>query len=81
MERIQREFIDDPSIYWPEPSVSFDLSNIVESQLDFPITPKAFLFRCFEKIEKSLIYDIIVNPMFFAFYLKYVKPQFKTCSL
>ncbi|CAI9262087.1 unnamed protein product [Lactuca saligna] len=72
-----REAVDEPNIHWLEHSVSFDLSD---SQLDFPITPRAFLFRCFEKIEKAPLSDYDVNHMLFSFYLKYAKPQFKTWS-
>ncbi|CAI9290477.1 unnamed protein product [Lactuca saligna] len=68
MDRIQREAIDDPSIHWLQPLVSFDLSNMADSQLDFPITPKAFLFRCFEKIEKAPLSDYDVNHMLISFY-------------
>ncbi|CAI9276276.1 unnamed protein product [Lactuca saligna] len=63
MKRIQKEAIDEPSIYWLEPSISFDLVNDVENQFDFPITPRAFLFECFENIEKSLIF-VVVKPGF-----------------
>ena len=55
LERIQKESIKDPNLYWLEPTTSFDLSNNVECQFDFPINPRAFLFRCFESIEKSMI--------------------------
>lgn len=81
IECIQKEAIDDPSIYWLEPSISFDLNNNVESQFDFPITPRAFLFHCFEKIEKSLISDNEVNQKLFSVYLMYGKPQYKSWSL
>lgn len=53
MERIQKEAIDDLTTHWLEPSISFKLDNTADSQLDFPITPRAFLYRCFEMIEKA----------------------------
>lgn len=50
-------------------------------QFDFPITPRAFLFRCFEKIEKAMISDNEVSLKLFNFYLKYAKPQYQSWSL
>ncbi|CAI9272811.1 unnamed protein product [Lactuca saligna] len=81
LERIQKEAGDDPTTHWLEPSVSFELDNIVDSQLDFLITPRAFLFICSEKIEKAPLSDYDVNHTLFSFYLKYGKPQFQTWSL
>ncbi|CAI9289146.1 unnamed protein product [Lactuca saligna] len=81
MECMQKEAIDDPIIYWLDPLISFDLNNDVECQLDFPITPRAFLFHCFEKIEKSQISDSVVTQKLHSFYLKYAKPQKMTWSL
>ncbi|KAI3701012.1 hypothetical protein L2E82_45654 [Cichorium intybus] len=81
VKRIQKEALDEPKVYWLELAISFYLSNDVESQLDFPITPRAFLFRCFETIEKALISDPGVNHKLFSFYLKYAKPQYESWSL
>ena len=81
IERIQKKAIDNPNIYWLQPSISFDLNNDVESQFDFLITPRVFLFRCFENIKKSLISDSAVNQKLFSFYFKYGKPQYKSWSL
>ncbi|CAI9276534.1 unnamed protein product [Lactuca saligna] len=81
LERIQKEAVDEPSTHWLEPSISFQLDNIVDSQLDFPITPRDFLFRCFEKIERAPLFENNTNQMHFSFYIKYGKPQFKTWSL
>lgn len=64
-----------------EPLVSFELDNIADSHLDFWITPRAFLFRCFEQIEKAPLSANYINHMFFTFYLKYVKPQYETWRL
>ncbi|CAI9294499.1 unnamed protein product [Lactuca saligna] len=74
IERIQRETVDYLNINWLELLVSFGLSNVADSQLDFPITRKAFLFRFFEKIEKAPFSDYDVNHMLLSFYIKYVKP-------
>ncbi|CAI9303116.1 unnamed protein product [Lactuca saligna] len=57
MEHIQKVVIDNRSIYWLDPLISFDLNNDVESQFDFPITSIAFVFCCFEKIEMYWILD------------------------
>ncbi|CAI9284227.1 unnamed protein product [Lactuca saligna] len=75
IKRIQREAIDDLSVYWLEPMVSFDLNKEAYYQFDFPIIPRAFMFMCFEKIEKALTY---VSELF---YLKYTKPQYQTWRL
>ncbi|CAI9294564.1 unnamed protein product [Lactuca saligna] len=81
MECIPKEAIDDASFYWLEPSITFDIENDVESQFNFPITPRDFLFRCFESIDKSLISDSVVNQKLFSFYLKVAKAQYETWSL
>lgn len=75
IKRIKREAIDDMSVYWREHVVSFDMNNEAYSQIDFPITPRAFLFLCSEKIQKALTF---VSGLF---YLKYTKPQYQTWSL
>ncbi|CAI9263048.1 unnamed protein product [Lactuca saligna] len=57
------------------------MNNEANSQFDLPITPRAFLFRCFDKIENALILNKSVNLKLFNFYLKYAKPQYQTWSL
>ncbi|CAI9283106.1 unnamed protein product [Lactuca saligna] len=81
LERIQKEEIDDPSVYLLEPSVSFELINIIDSQLEFPLTPKAFLFRGFDHIEKAPLSDYNVNNKLFSFYPKHGQPHYKLWSL
>ena len=44
VRRMLLEAIEPPKQLWLEPAVSFDLSNSLDSQLDFPTTPRAFLF-------------------------------------
>lgn len=80
MERILNEDVDNSNVYWLEPVISFDLENSSDLQLDFHITPKALLFRSFEKIEKAPITDYGVNHSLFSFYLKHRKPQYQTWS-
>ncbi|KAL7612009.1 hypothetical protein Lser_V15G06497 [Lactuca serriola] len=63
MERILNEVGDNPNVYWLEPIVSFDLENSLDSQLDLPITPKAFQFCSFDKIANSPLPDHDVHQM------------------
>ncbi|CAI9260627.1 unnamed protein product [Lactuca saligna] len=71
MERILNEAIENLGTHWLESTISFELENTLESQIDLPITPRAFLFRCFEKVEKAPIPYYDVNHILFTFYLKY----------
>lgn len=77
IKRIQKEAIDNPIVYWLEPAVSLVLHNEAYSQFDFPITPRDFMFWCFDQIEKSLISDNEVNLKIFNLYLKNAKPQYQ----
>lgn len=81
LERIQKEAIDHSNVHWLEPSVSFKLDNTSDSQLDFPLTSKAFLFWGFEHIQKSLLSEYDVNNKIFSFCLKHGQPQYKIWSL
>lgn len=60
---------------------SFELRNTSESHIDFPLTPKAFLFQGFKHIEKSPLSDYEVNNKIFAFYLNHNQPQYEVWSL
>ncbi|CAI9259812.1 unnamed protein product [Lactuca saligna] len=80
MERIHNEAVNNPNTHCLDPSLSFNLNNTIDFQLDFLITPKAFLIQCFEKIEKAPLSNYVVNHMLFYFYLKYGKPQYQTWS-
>ncbi|CAI9264994.1 unnamed protein product [Lactuca saligna] len=81
MERILNEAIDNPKIYWLEPVGSFELENSLDSQLDLPTTLKAFQFRSFDKIVNASIPDHDIDQVLFWFYLKHMKPQYKTWTL
>ncbi|CAI9272354.1 unnamed protein product [Lactuca saligna] len=81
MERILNEVVNNPILHWFKPMVSFELVNSVDSQFDFPVTPRSFLFRCFEQIEKAPLSDYHVNHKFFSFYINYEKPQLQIWSL
>ncbi|CAI9284051.1 unnamed protein product [Lactuca saligna] len=78
MERILNEAIDNPNVYWLELVALFEMENTSESQLDLPITPKAFLFHCFDKVEKAHDLDNDANIMLISFYLNHGKPQYQT---
>ncbi|CAI9290321.1 unnamed protein product [Lactuca saligna] len=75
-DRIQNEAVDIPIQYWLELVVSFDLQNTQDSQLDL----KAFRFRSFVKVENVPSTDSGAYHLLFLFYLKHVKPQYKTWS-
>lgn len=75
------EAIDTPKQLWLEPAVSFDLSNNMDSQLDFPTTPRAFLFRCFDQTVQKPLSDIDINRKLFEFYAKHALPPYETWSL
>lgn len=47
VQLIQNEAIDNPSVYWLEPTILFNLNNGPDSRLNFPITPQAFFISMF----------------------------------
>lgn len=63
IQRIQKEVVDDPSTHCLEPSVSFELDNTSESQLDFLITRRAFLFNALRRFREPhfLILMLIIR--------------------
>ncbi|CAI9285325.1 unnamed protein product [Lactuca saligna] len=73
-EHIMNEAIDNPSQYWLEPVASFDLQNSHNSQLDLPITSKAFKFHSFIQVANIPLFDNGVDHTIFSFYLKHMKP-------
>lgn len=79
-ECILNEAIDNPNVYWLEPIASFELQNTSESQLYFIITLKAFLFWCFDTLEKAPNSDNNVNLILISLYLKHGKPQYRLWS-
>ncbi|KAL7587596.1 hypothetical protein Lser_V15G40912 [Lactuca serriola] len=80
MERILNEAIDIKNIYWLEPVVSFKLENSLDSQLDLPITLKAFQFWCFDGVANVPFTDKGADQMLFSVNLKHMKPQYETWS-
>ncbi|CAH1423155.1 unnamed protein product [Lactuca virosa] len=50
IEIFEEEALNSPKLYWLEPQTSFSIDNDVNYQMDFPITMKAFQFRCFENV-------------------------------
>lgn len=81
LDLMQEEAIDDPNLFWLEPKTFFDTNNDVECQLDFLITPRVFLFQCFENIEKVPLSNVATNKKLSSFYLKYSKPQYESWNL
>ncbi|KAL7611201.1 hypothetical protein Lser_V15G12498 [Lactuca serriola] len=83
MDSLQRCAIDEPSILWLEPVMSFGLENSKDAQVDMPITRKAFSFHCFNstaaipspdpKIRQTLL---AIIPRLFKV-VKTVKPTHK----
>jgi len=71
VRRMLLEAIDTPKQLWLEPAVSFDLSNSLDSQLDFPTTPRAFLFRSFDQAIHQPLSDVAINRKLFDFYAKH----------
>lgn len=74
------EAVNNLNSYWLEPVRYFELENSMDLQFDLPITPKAFLFRSFDKIVNVYPTDKATNQVLFAFYLKYMRPPYKTWS-
>lgn len=54
--------------------MSFELENSLDSQLDLPITLKAFQFWCFDRDANVPPTDNGADQMHFLFYLKHMKP-------
>lgn len=81
LDRMQNEAINDPNLFWLEPKTSFDTNNDVECQLDFLITPRVFLFICFENIDKVPLSNVATNKKLCLFYLKFSKPHYESWSL
>ncbi|CAI9287051.1 unnamed protein product [Lactuca saligna] len=77
---MQNQVVDMPSQCWLDPIASFDVQNSLDSQLELPITPNAFRFRAFIKVANVPFSDSTGDQLLFAFYLKHMKPQFKTWS-
>ncbi|CAI9284420.1 unnamed protein product [Lactuca saligna] len=59
----------------------FELQNTRYSQLDMPITPKAFRFCASVKVSHAPITDSGVDHMLFSLYLKHMNLQYETWSL
>ncbi|KAL7583768.1 hypothetical protein Lser_V15G45863 [Lactuca serriola] len=79
-ERMIKEAIDTPSILWLEPVISFDCYNSVDSQLDMPLTRKAFIFHAFSNIYEVPHPNPEVDRELIDFYLKAARPQYLTWS-
>ncbi|CAI9270859.1 unnamed protein product [Lactuca saligna] len=69
---------DEAEFKRQEAFASFDIQNTQTSQLDLPITLIVFRFHAFLNVSDAPITDSGVDHMLFSFYLKYMKPQYKT---
>ncbi|CAI9302686.1 unnamed protein product [Lactuca saligna] len=65
LQIIQIQPVDSPNQYWLESVVSFDLQNTQDSQLDLPITSKAFMFCSFIKVANVPVSDNGTNKLYF----------------
>jgi len=80
--RMLFEAIEIPKQFWLESAVSFDLSNNVDSQLDFVTTATAFLFRSFDSTIHTPLADSATNyKRLLSFYSKHLLPLYETWSL
>ncbi|KAI3790935.1 hypothetical protein L2E82_04384 [Cichorium intybus] len=80
-KRMTMEAITEPVENWLQPIASYNTSNDVNSQFDFPMTAKALLFRGFEELKDTRLSSSEVNDLLFTFYLKNARPQHLTWSL
>ncbi|KAI3765950.1 hypothetical protein L2E82_15997 [Cichorium intybus] len=80
-KRMTMEAITEPVENWLQPIASYNTSNDVNSQFDFPMTAKALLFRGFEELKHTRLSSSEVNDLLFTFYLKNARPQHLTWSL
>ncbi|CAI9293042.1 unnamed protein product [Lactuca saligna] len=79
-EANKKEIFEREAQYWLEPVMSFDLLNRQDSQLDLPITLKAFHFCSFVKFVNVLATDSVADHLLFLFYLKHMNLQYETWS-
>ncbi|CAI9303077.1 unnamed protein product [Lactuca saligna] len=68
------------SKYWLDRIASLDHQNSQDSQIEPPITPKAFRFHAFVKVANSPFTDSGADQLLFSFYLKHMKPRYETWS-
>lgn len=56
------------------------MENSLDLQLDLPNTPKAFLFRSFDKIANISPTDKAADQVLFVFYLNHIRLQYEMWS-
>lgn len=78
LNRIQHDVVDLPNQYWLDQIASFGLQNSQDSQLDLPISPKAFRICAFVKVPNAPIIKSGANHILFSFYFKHMKLQYET---
>ncbi|KAL7596833.1 hypothetical protein Lser_V15G29618 [Lactuca serriola] len=74
LDLLQRCAIDEPSTLWLEPVMSFWLDNSKDAQFDMSITPKAFIFHCFNSTVAIPSPDPKVDRDLLEFYLEFAQP-------
>ncbi|KAI3505843.1 hypothetical protein L1887_28142 [Cichorium endivia] len=80
-ETMKKEAIIQPIENWLQPNCSYDVGNYVDSQMDFPMTARVFLIRCFDELKSNKEPRAVVNDKLFNFYLEHSKPQYMSWSL
>ncbi|KAI3494742.1 hypothetical protein L1887_40447 [Cichorium endivia] len=80
-ETMKKEAIIQPIENWLQPNCSYDVGNYVDSQMDFPMTARVFLIRCFDELKANKEPRAVVNDKLFKFYLEHSKPQYMSWSL
>ncbi|KAI3510635.1 hypothetical protein L1887_17767 [Cichorium endivia] len=80
-ETMKKEAIAQPIENWLQPVCSYEVGNYVDSQMDFPMTSRVFLIRCFDELKTNKEPRGVVNDMLFNFYLEHSKPQFMSWNL
>nr|KAJ0220074.1 hypothetical protein LSAT_V11C200061920 [Lactuca sativa] len=80
IDSLQRCTIDEPSILWLEPVMSFGIENSKDAQFHMPITRKTFIFHCFNLTAAIPSPDPKVDRDILEFYLEFAQPQYLTWS-
>ncbi|KAI3510617.1 hypothetical protein L1887_17749 [Cichorium endivia] len=80
-EKMKKEAITQPIDNWLQPVCSYDIGNHIDSQMDFPMTSRVFLIRCFDELKTTKECRSAINNMLFNFYLEHSKPQYMSWNL
>lgn len=72
--RMDKEAIQKVEFFWLETISSLSVENSQECQLDFPMMPKAFMFRSLDKPVDVPMSNLAISKTLFNFYAKQSKP-------